>query len=343
MKLAIISDLHCGKTQYRTDENNYNKFEQIGYRALRKNMEIIKREKPDLIINAGDTFDKSNPSVLAMTQYFRAMQDLDIPTMTILGNHDFNFANKRMKCSAVGMIDYTYFADYEIKSTVIDDILFVLMPYIYDTAENIEAYIEQGKKLAQESNCSKKILVTHGITDKYSRDSLINDPLSFPDDLVTLFDLVIIGHIHNPYNYKQGKTLVLSPGAMIDYQAYEDRTGPIILDTDTMTFNKILVKTPHLVKINCTESDINKVLTSVNENIYKITYDGDTEVIDNDLFIQAKEKAVNLVIDVVQHEEVIEKVDMSTSIPNIFEWIKIKHSDYTDTFIEAKEALSRND
>ena len=113
MKLAIVSDLHVGKKQYRTDENNYNKYEQIGYRALRDYLNIIKKEKPDLVINAGDTFETANPSVLAMTNYFNFMRQLEkFPTMTILGNHDFNFANRRSGCSAVGMIEHTYFADY---------------------------------------------------------------------------------------------------------------------------------------------------------------------------------------------------------------------------------------
>ena len=83
MKLAIWSDLHIGKRQYRTDENNYNAFEWCGYKALKENVKIIKDEKPDLIINAGDTFETPNPSVLAMTNYFEAMNELrDIPTMT---------------------------------------------------------------------------------------------------------------------------------------------------------------------------------------------------------------------------------------------------------------------
>ena len=38
MKLAIISDIHCGRRMYRTDENNYNKYEQIGYQTLHKNI-----------------------------------------------------------------------------------------------------------------------------------------------------------------------------------------------------------------------------------------------------------------------------------------------------------------
>ena len=340
MKLAIWSDMHIGRRQYRTDENNYNKYEQIGYRALNEYVRITKEAKPDLLINAGDTFEVANPPILAMTNYFNALRKLDsIPTMTILGNHDFNFTNKKSGCSAVGMIDHTYFADYELKSFEINGILFVMMPYIYDTAENIEKYLADCKALADSSTLSKKILITHGVTEKYYKDSLISDPIMLSDDLITSFDLVIIGHIHTPYNYYQGKTLVISPGAMIDYQAYVDRTGPIILDTDTMKFEKIPVKTPHIIKKKCTSKDINEVLKNITEDIYQISYEGDVDDIDNDLFISAKTKAVNLVIDVIKHEEE-STAPVETLTLNIYDWVKDKYPDYNDIFVKAKEALS---
>lgn len=341
MKLAIWSDLHIGKRQYRTDENNYNKYEQIGYKALQKNVDIIKSKNPDLIINAGDTFEVANPSVLAMTHYFKAMSQLSgIPTMTILGNHDFNFANRNSHCSAVAITsEHTYFADYSIKQVEIQGILFVMMPYIYDTADNITKYLKQCEDIAKASTCSKKILVTHGVTEKYYKDSFVSDPIMLSDGLVQLFDLVIIGHIHTPFDYRQGNTLVISPGAMIDYQAYEDRTGPIILDTDTMTFNKINVKTPHIIKKTCTAENINTLLANVTEDIYHITYDGDVNEIDNDLFIKAKNASVNLVIDVVQHEEEVDKSNASLAL-NIYEWVKTNYPDYNDIFIKAKEAMN---
>lgn len=341
MKLAIVSDLHIARKQYRTDENNYNKYEQIGYKTLNKYIDIILDHNPDLVVNAGDTFETANPSVLGMTNYFNAMRKLgDIPTMTILGNHDFSFANKKSKCSAVGMVEHTYFADYDIKCVEIDDILFVMMPYVYDTADNIYKYLRKCEESALNSNCSKKILVTHGVTEKYYKDSLISDNIMLSDHLVSLFDLVIIGHIHTPYNYFQGKTLVLSPGAMIDYQAYEDRTGPIILDTDTMTFEKIKVKTPHIIKKNCNDNNINEVLANATEDIYHITFDGNVDNINNDLFIAAKNKAVNLVIDVVKHEN--EKEDEGPSIVslNVYEWVKTNYPDYNDIFINAREAMN---
>lgn len=339
MKLAIISDIHCGRRMYRTDENNYNKYEQIGYQTLHKNIEVIIQENPDLVINAGDIFDTPNPSVLAMNQYFIAQKKLkDIPTMAILGNHDFAFNNRRSHCSAAEMAPHTYFADYEIKTVELNDILFVMMPYIYDTAETINAYLKQCQDIAISSNCSKKILITHGVTEKYYKDSFISDPIMLSDKHVELFDIVIIGHIHTPFEYTQKNTLVISPGAMIDYQAYTDRTGPIILDTDTMKYERIPIITPHIVKVNCTADNINNILKNVEQNIYHISYDGDTEAIDNDLFIKAKNKSVNLVIDVIQHEEDNES-NKPTSALSIYEWVAINYPDYIDTFNKAKEVI----
>ena len=146
------------------------------------------------------------------------------------------------------------------------------------------------------------------------------------DELVELFDLVIIGHIHTQFTYKQNKTLVISPGAMIDYQAYEDRTGPIILDTNRMTFEIKSIKTPHIIKAICNKTNINECLANVTEDIYHISYDGNTDAIDNDLFIAAKNKTVNLVIDIVQHESEEEKKHVLSL--NIYDWINKNYPDY---------------
>ncbi len=340
MKIAIWSDLHIGRRMYRTDENNYNKYEQAGYRALTECTNAIINERPDLLINAGDIFETANPSVLAMNKYAQAQRKFEnenIPTMTILGNHDFSFPNRASKCSAPAMAHHTYFADYEIKTVIIKGILFIMMPYIYDTDDNIAKYLEQCENIARESTCEKKILVTHGVTEKYYKDHFISDHIMLSDSLVELFNLVIIGHIHTPFAYIQKNTLVLSPGGMIDYQADTDRTGPCIIDTDSWSLRKIKIKTPHIIKVNCTPANINDVLKNVTEDIYHITYKGDTNAIDNDLFIEAKNNTINLVIDVVE-DVVEEKVEKKLSL-DIFKWVAENYPDYVDSFDKAKEAL----
>ena len=340
MRIAIWSDIHLGQRMYRTDENNVNKYELAGYKALKKYVKAISDSNPDLVINAGDVFDKPNPLIPAIHMYKMAQEKLSsFKTMTITGNHDFNFYNKRNKCCAAAMAKHTYFADYEIKTVELDGILFVMMPYIYDTDENIQAYMKQAETIAEQSKCSKKILVTHGVTEKYYRESFIGDAIMLSDYLVSLYDCVIIGHIHTPFSYKQDNTLVISPGAMIDYQAYTDRTGPIILDTDTMTFERIPIKTPHIIKKECNESNINDLLRSVDENIYNISYKGDTEAIDNELFINAKNVAINLVITPIKEETAEEEDTTSTTILDIYTWVANNRPELNDEFIKAKPQI----
>lgn len=345
MKIALWSDLHIGRRMYRTDENNINKFEQAGYKALDQNADIIINEKPDLIINGGDIFDVANPSVLAMNKYAkvqRKFKSAGIPTMTILGNHDFSFPNRKSKCSAPEMAHHTYFADYEIQTVEIDGILFVMMPYIYDTDANIEAYLKQAEQVALDSTCKKKILVTHGVTEKYYKDSLISDKIMLSDKLVGLFNLVVIGHIHTPFAYKQKDTLVISPGSLIDYQAHTDRTGPSFVDTDDWSVKRIKVKTPHIIKKECTEADINEVLKNVTEDIYHISFKGDSNVIENDLFIEAKNKTINLVIEVVQEEETVDETKKKAiDDEDIITWVAKNYPDYKESFEKAKEAIQK--
>ena len=343
MKLGIYSDLHIGKRMYRTDENNYNKFEHIGYRLLKQNVKALKNANPDLIINAGDVFDVSNPSIIAINKYYQSQASINnIPTMTILGNHDFSFNNKRNNCSAVEIIKPTYFADYELKTVEIDDCIFAMLPYIYDTKDNIKAIFRECYDTINNSTAKKKILVTHGVTEAYFKSNLINDPFIIPNKLIKIFDLVIIGHIHTPFDYMQDKTLVISPGGMIDYQADVDRTGPIILDTDTMKWERIPIKSPHIIKVNTTEANINDILSNVDENIYKITYDGDINNIDNDLFIQAKNKAVNLVIDVVSTSIETEENQVAELNLDIYSWINEHYKDYAEYFEKAKQDLTES-
>ena len=103
MIIAAQADLHYGKKMYRTDENNHNKYEAATYKAGKEFTQIIVNRKPKVVVNAGDSFETAEPSVLALTK-FREMQqsfeDNGIITLTINGNHDFKFANRKNRCSA---------------------------------------------------------------------------------------------------------------------------------------------------------------------------------------------------------------------------------------------------
>src|SRR5690554_4062221 len=87
MKIFHISDLHIGKQlhYYNMGENQKEILKQIVDKA--------KKYKPDVIIIAGDIYDKSVPSAESYSIFDKFLNDLSdirpsIPVLIIAGNHD---------------------------------------------------------------------------------------------------------------------------------------------------------------------------------------------------------------------------------------------------------------
>jgi len=82
-KICHVSDIHIRKLKYHTEYREV--FEQL-YDSLRA-------EKPDIILNTGDTFhtktDLSSEAVQMMSELFSNLADI-APFHMILGNHDMN-------------------------------------------------------------------------------------------------------------------------------------------------------------------------------------------------------------------------------------------------------------
>jgi DNA repair exonuclease SbcCD ATPase subunit/DNA repair exonuclease SbcCD nuclease subunit len=86
LKIAQISDVHIRKLKYHKEYRAV--FEQL-YESLRK-------EKPDIIVNTGDTFhtklDLSPEAIRMMSELFENLSDI-APYHMLLGNHDMNLKN----------------------------------------------------------------------------------------------------------------------------------------------------------------------------------------------------------------------------------------------------------
>ena len=345
MRLAVLSDLHLGKKQYRTEEGSLNKFESANYRALFDSIECIKKENPDVILVAGDIFDTPNPTVYAMEQFREMMRQLvDYPMLLVLGNHDFGFVNRANGCSAVRTLldpsmNIKAFAEYEPMLVEIEDTAFVLAPYIYDKLENLTSYWQKVEKLLENTKCTYKVCLTHGLTENYAlKHSELADKFQTPTSVVRSCDVVLIGHIHNPFEYKDNKTLVISPGALVDYQADEKHTGPLFIEVETKKHRWEIIDAPHIIKRDLDETNINEFLKKVGPYIYNLTYNGNIDSIDNDLFVKAKNKAINLVLNLSKPEEMKQqKVSLNT---NFYDWVKVNHNDMLPFFMEAKNNLS---
>ncbi len=88
MMIAHISDTHLGYRQYNLEER-----EEDIYRLFNETVEIIVRERPDIVVHTGDLFDQPRPSVKALiTAYngFKKLADKGIRVYGILGDHDLS-------------------------------------------------------------------------------------------------------------------------------------------------------------------------------------------------------------------------------------------------------------
>jgi len=85
MKILHTADWHLGRS--------FNNFDLLAEQQfiLSKFIEIVKETKPDVVIIAGDIYDRSVPPASAVTLFSKTIIeiiDLNIPVIAIAGNHD---------------------------------------------------------------------------------------------------------------------------------------------------------------------------------------------------------------------------------------------------------------
>ena len=354
MKLAITSDEHLGKTLYRTEDDSLNKFERKLYNVWKENIDIIIKEKPDFYISCGDSFDIPNPKVIPIMKYKEQMARLkenNIPSLLIMGNHDFNFKNKQNEASVLNMLIpdllVSKYAEYEVDYYIKDNFLFVLAPFIYSKDNHL--VWERVNEICEENKELHKVLITHGITELYLEKfpMLESEYMIVPTKTVELFNEVLIGHIHVPYVEKYKNTTIISPGALINYAEPNDETGPLFLEyndkNELVNIRREHIDTPHTIKITCNSDNINDILDSVSENIYKIYYQGDTDSIDNVKFTEARNRAINLVLEIEKFDKEEDLVITNKeNMKDFISWIDENYKDKLDDFQNAKENIYNN-
>lgn len=87
MKYLVVADTH-----FRSVEAfgwvQHNGYDSRTMDKLMKLKNIIRKEKPDMLVIAGDLFDSSRPSERVRTAVFRLFKHLGVPVTIVAGNHD---------------------------------------------------------------------------------------------------------------------------------------------------------------------------------------------------------------------------------------------------------------
>ena len=211
MKLIHISDLHLGK---RLIEHSFAEDQKY---ILDEILKCLKEEKPEVILIAGDIYDRAVPSAEAVELFDAFLTELSesgIAVMIIAGNHDsaerLAFAGGIMRRSNI-FISPVYTGNIE-KVTLSDaygPVHFYLLPYLRPS--QIRRYHEEEMANSEEAfrilikelhinTEERNVLMAHqfvsGAEQSGSEEFSIGGVDAIPASIFADFDYTALGHIH---------------------------------------------------------------------------------------------------------------------------------------------------
>jgi len=290
MRILHTGDWHIGKIVngvHMTKDQEY---------ILEKLIQIIKEEKPDIIVIAGDLYDRSIPPVDAVelldATFSKILLELKVPILAIAGNHDsadrVSFANKILRDK--GLYIEGKYNGTAAKVTLKDEygpLNFYLIPYS-DPAEVRETLRDEGIKTHDDAmkaiinrieldTSERNVAVVHGyITGAEALEQSDSErPLSiggtdFVDvNYLSSFNYVAMGHLHG--NQKVSKEYIRYSGSILKYSFSEvnHKKGVTIVDLDGSGSAKISFK--ELVPLRDMRRIKGELSKLLDPNIYKDT------------------------------------------------------------------------
>lgn len=244
MRFMHLADLHLGK-----NVNGYSLIKDQEY-ALNQIIKLIKKEKIETLLIAGDIYQSSIPSIEAtklFSKFLSQLKDLKMRVLIISGNHDSSdrlaYANSFLKDSEIYISD-TY--NGKIECVRFEDeygpINFYLFPYLKPS--DVRPYFEE--KISNYEEAIRAVIDSIEINEDernviLSHQFILNAELSDSEEiyaglleavsekLYDKFDYVALGHIHKKQDFLGGKARY--PGALLKFSATEvnyDKTITIV-------------------------------------------------------------------------------------------------------------------
>lgn len=242
MKIFHTADWHIGKLVHQVHLTTDQKY------ILKKFVDLIKEEQPDVIIIAGDLYDRSVPPVEAVELlddiFTEILIDLNIPILAIAGNHDspdrVGFGSQVMRNRGLHIVSKF---NEKIEPIVLHDnhgpVNFYLLPYadpaiIRDllNTEEIKSHDDAMRlvinRIKENLNTKERnILVTHAyvLGNDESLKSESERPLSIGgSEYVDVsyfeeFHYTALGHLHGPQKISSEK--VRYAGSLMKYSFSE--------------------------------------------------------------------------------------------------------------------------
>lgn len=248
MRFLHTADWHLGRKLFGYDllAEQQASFAQV--------VKIAQAEQVDAVVIAGDLYDRQNPSEEAVRLLNQMISDLNLtlkqPLLVINGNHD---SAVRLGVGSQWFEQTGYYLRTTLNSVdhpiVIGDSQFFLLPYfeLYQARqffddETIHTLVQAmtalvARMMAQFDASKKHILVAHffaaGSTHSDSETSINVGGLdAVPLNLLTDFDYVALGHIHNKDALHEPRVRYSGSLNKFSLSEVNQTKGVLIVDTE---------------------------------------------------------------------------------------------------------------
>ena len=235
MRILHLSDLHLGKKV-----NGFSMIDDQEY-ILNEILKIIEKEKTEVVIIAGDVYDKPVPpreAVQLLDWFLVELSELKQKVLIISGNHDaaerIAFGRKLMNDKGIYMAPVY---DGNVEPVVLEDpygkINFYMLPFIKPAnvrsifkEETIENYTDAVKCAINHMNIEKNernIIIAHqfvgGVDRCDSEDISVGGLDNVAPSVFSDFDYTALGHIHR--GQKAGSENIRYAGTPLKYSISE--------------------------------------------------------------------------------------------------------------------------
>lgn len=313
MKIGILSDTHLGlnRAPFQSEaKNNYAKA-----------IEMLK--DCDIIIHAGDIFDRNEVRVNMMYHFLKPLVDNNKRMFYILGNHDIMRTNtepeidvfselRDVKKYLVGELDESN----RIRRYRDGNVNIIGIDYEYSNPmDKIQKALEYKEKGLV------NILVIHQDLLEENIETSPETTLD-PKYLSSLegFDLIINGHIHNSKLIKERNPCILVPGSTSITRYHKDDLKSTkyvyIYDTDIRSIEKILIPNQRIGEIVTLDAR-GKSADQIYIELEHITKQRDNKIMLIDLLLDSplnvskysdETNGVKINVKIIKASEEIEKV-----------------------------------
>ncbi len=255
LKIIHTADWHIGKLVHglhMTEDQDY---------LLKQFVRLVDDEKPDVVIIAGDIYDRTVPPVEAVELMDKILTEILIECKTkiimITGNHDSSdrvgFANRILRNHGLYIrTDLEKSIDPIVISDEFGAVNFYPIPFIepirvrklYDDNE-IKTYDDSMKAIMKEideviDKSERNICITHGFvigtesldTSESERPLTVGGSDYVSVDYFNDFDYVALGHLHGPQKVKSEK--IRYSGSLMKYSFSEalQKKSITVIDMD---------------------------------------------------------------------------------------------------------------